>query len=265
MPIRCLVMSDLHLEFETGNPMPGPSLASVKGEIDLVLLAGDIDKSVFAVQYARRMHSDTNCPVCFIAGNHEFYQSDINASLNEMRSESVGDGLYFLENDVAEFDINGEAIRVLGCVLWTDYALYGNSVESMRQSHRQLSDHKIILKSGQKLFTPQDALKLNRESRAFLKRELARPFDGYTVVMTHHAPSERSVENRFKGDMLTPAFASDLTDLVEASGAAIWIHGHMHHSIDYEIGRTRVVCNPRGYFGRELNPDFNPAKIVEIG
>ena len=113
--------------------MPGPSLVGVKGKVDLVLLAGDIDNSTFAVQYARRMHNDTNCPVCFIAGNHEFYHSDINASLKEMRSESVGSGLYFRENDVAEFVINGDAVRVLGCVLWTDYALYGKSVESMRQ------------------------------------------------------------------------------------------------------------------------------------
>jgi len=43
------------------------------------------------------------------------------------------------------------------------------------------------------------------------------------------------------------AYASDLEAFVESCGAALWIHGHIHRRNQYRIGRTRVVCNPRGY------------------
>lgn len=42
-------------------------------------------------------------------------------------------------------------------------------------------------------------------------------------------------------------FASNLDELMEQVGPALWIHGHLHNPSDYVVGRTRVVCNPRGY------------------
>ena len=44
--------------------------------------------------------------------------------------------------------------------------------------------------------------------------------------------------------------------------AALWIHGHMHESFDYEIYGTQVVCNPRGYAPKALNEDFNQIYII---
>ena len=38
----------------------------------------------------------------------------------------------------------------------------------------------------------------------------------------------------------------------------IWIHGHTHESFDYHIGKTRIVCNPRGYASIEENKGFRP-------
>lgn len=29
--------------------------------------------------------------------------------------------------------------------------------------------------------------------------------------------------------------------------AELWIHGHIHESVDYEVNGTRLVSNPRGY------------------
>jgi predicted phosphodiesterase len=55
-----------------------------------------------------------------------------------------------------------------------------------------------------------------------------------------------------------------LDELVARSGAALWIHGHTHVSQDYRIGNTRVICNPRGYAGYELNPAFDPRLIIEV-
>jgi hypothetical protein len=64
-------------------------------------------------------------------------------------------------------------------------------------------------------------------------------------------------------DLLSAAYASDLESLVEASGVALWAHGHTHVASDYEIGKTRVVCNPHGYKD-ELVAGFRQDLTVEI-
>jgi Icc-related predicted phosphoesterase len=97
-----------------------------------------------------------------------------------------------------------------------------------------------------------------------LHRELSQKFDGPTVVVTHHAPSPRSIAPKFADSELNPAFTSNLEPLIEHYQPALWVHGHMHNSSDYKIGQTRVVCNPRGYFPDELNPLFNPDLVVDL-
>jgi hypothetical protein len=55
----------------------------------------------------------------------------------------------------------------------------------------------------------------------------------------------RSVPEGLRQDPLTPAYASDLEPLF--GKADLWCHGHIHASVDYTVGGTRVVSNPRGY------------------
>lgn len=92
---------------------------------------------------------------------------------------------------------------------------------------------------------------------------LATDFSGPTDVVTHHAPCERSVPPQFGRSIQNPSFASDLTRLM-GPPIQLWIHGHMHNSFDYEERGTRVVCNPRGYFTYEPNPDFDPSLTFEV-
>ena len=41
-------------------------------------------------------------------------------------------------------------------------------------------------------------------------------------------------------------------------------HGHVHHTSDYNVGQCRVISNPRGYPGYEVNPLFDPKYEVEV-
>jgi Icc-related predicted phosphoesterase len=99
--------------------------------------------------------------------------------------------------------------------------------------------------------SPKDTLDEFMLVKQFLETELAKPFEGATVVVTHHSPSLRSVPGCFKHDMLSAAYTSHLDPLVERFGAQLWIHGHVHDSRAYALGGTRVLCNPRGYDGIE--------------
>jgi hypothetical protein len=68
-----------------------------------------------------------------------------------------------------------------------------------------------------------------------------------------------------EGDgLIDAAYASNLDDLVAASRARLWIHGHTHRAADYIIGETRVVSNPRGYADLWEETGFKPELVIEI-
>jgi hypothetical protein len=65
-------------------------------------------------------------------------------------------------------------------------------------------------------------------------------------------------------DLTSAAYASNLDELVDASHAKLWIHGHIHRPTSYRIGETRVVSNPRGYPDGPIDPMFDPALVLEV-
>lgn len=264
MKPRFLVMSDLHLEYERGRACPGPDLHHVKGLVDLVLLAGDIDLSDRAIGYGAKVQEILQVPVIMIAGNHEFYDACRTRVLEELRIAAHRLNIHFLENEVVEFNIHGQRLRILGATLWTDYKLQGDELQAMSSALNSLNDHQIIYENSRDVFKPMHARKLHHESLAWIKEELSAPYDGKTVVITHHAPSPQSSPTDLRREKITPAYASNLEAMIEKARPALWVHGHAHESFDYLIGETRVVCNPRGYYPKKINQDFQEHLIVEI-
>ncbi len=243
------ILSDLHIEFGAFEP---PAT-----DADVVILAGDIGVGMGGLRWAEARFPGR--PVIYVPGNHEFYHHDI-ALIDALKSEAA-DNVHVLNDDQVIID----EVRFLGSILWTDFALFGEADRffAMQQARQQMTDFSIIQHHGQR-FTPEDAIRLHTASRDWLTVMLAEPFAGKTVVVTHHAPSSRSVHPRFARDLLTPAFASNLENLMDGGRAALWLHGHMHDSFDYEVYGTRVVCNPRGYAPEALNPDFRPGWVIKI-
>ncbi len=83
------------------------------------------------------------------------------------------------------------------------------------------------------------------------------------MVVTHHSPSAQSIPRQYENDILSASYASNLDNLVRELEPDLWVHGHMHETCDYLIGKTRVVCNPRGY-PDERNPQFDPTLVVSV-
>jgi len=133
---------------------------------------------------------------------------------------------------------------------------------AMRTARRHMNDYALI-QYDERRFTPEDSRRLHFASRTWLQQELAKPFAGKTVVVSHHLPHASSIHPRYDGDALNPGFVSHLPQLV-CPPVDLWIHGHTHISCDYAVAETRVVCNPRGYAPDELNPQFQPGFVVEI-
>ncbi|NPT37484.1 metallophosphoesterase [Paraburkholderia xenovorans] len=264
--MKLLVLSDLHNEFE-----PIAADAEVIAQADAVVLAGDIHTKDRSVEWAQAFANNPAKPVVLVAGNHEFYRGHFDYTLDKLRERARDTNIHVLENDVL---VLGD-VRFLGCTLWTDFRLYDSDISAvvcMRDAQSAMSDFRLIraTSSYRKLY-PSDTVRRHELSRAWLVNRLSEPFDGRTVVVTHHAPSPGSVEAQYEGDSLTPAYASDLESLM-GPAVSLWIHGHMHTSFDYIIPAcdgtnkrgTRVLCNPRGYSPRHLNPHFNPGLLIEV-
>jgi hypothetical protein len=59
-------------------------------------------------------------------------------------------------------------------------------------------------------------------------------------------------------------YASDLSeDILDNENIRVWVHGHMHDPVDYKIGETRVLANPRGYVPYE-GDKFLPGFYFEV-
>lgn len=249
--MKVRVLSDLHLEFGAWEPPAAPA--------DVVVLAGDITPGPRGLAWAREHFPDT--PIVYVLGNHEFYGEVFETATASAREQAAGLGVHLLECDAVV--IGG--VRILGCTLWTDFRLEGGRAAEARaklEARHLMNDFRVIRCAGG-TFTPDDAQRLHERAREWLGHRLAEPFDGPTVVVTHHLPHRRSIHPRYAHHPLNPCFATHLPKLVQRP-VALWIHGHTHESMDYRVRGTRVVCNPRGYFPHDMNPSFDPALVVEI-
>ncbi len=237
--------SDLHLD-RLGPRFAGQTLIRPAAAADLLVLAGDVSATVDGV--ARFAHWPV--PVLYVPGNHEYFDADWAVTRRELALAAQGTAVTVLDSGQWVY----AGVRFLGCTLWTDYALEteASQAEQMRRCGQRIRDHAVI-HVGSRLFTPEDALAEHLRCRRWLEQCLAQPFDGPTVVISHHAPSPRSVHPRFAGHPVNPAYASRLDDL--ACAADLWLHGHVHDSFDYvlragDARACRVVANPCGYARR---------------
>ena len=253
--VRLQILSDLHL----GNtPFDRPETSA-----DIVILAGDISRPMQAVNWAMGFKQ----PVLYVAGNHESYGSSVGRSTQELKERTAGTHIHFLNND--ECVMRG--VRFLGTTLWSDFNLFDDAQkreEAIAASVSFIRDFSVIESDstpGQS-FTPNDMDTLHATNRRWLSSKLAEPFNGPTVVISHHAPSTRSVHPRFSDSLVNACFVSNSEDLMGAEKVSLWIHGHTHDSFDYTVKGTRVLCNPRGYVrdGVLENPGFNPELIVGL-
>ncbi|MEO7851093.1 MAG: metallophosphoesterase [Rubrivivax sp.] len=276
--MKLLVLSDLHLEFADFE-LP----ADVR--FDVALLAGDIVSPGSKVaDWVRRDGAMQQArAVLHVSGNHEFYDTTLQDELSRLREPLValaGPALHFLHCDSRVVD----GVRFLGCTLWTDFSLRIDTLEGprsdvprgMKAAGAAMADYRAIdfrdpaapvTSACWRKLTAEDTLTFHHHQRAWLEAALAQPFDGPTVVITHHGPHRNSLAPRFADDWVSTAFISELpAHFFERP--VLWVHGHTHTSFDYRVGNCRVLCNPRGYQGagrwRPENRAFDPALVVQV-
>lgn len=280
--MKIQLASDLHLEFcET--------VITNKDNADVLILAGDIcvaddfkdqPQSIAwevinneGYGRAKRTHRYRKffkgvCSefkhVIYVMGNHEHYHGKFDLSADILRKEFESQNLtniHLLDNDCIKID----DVYFLGATLWTSM----NNYDPLTMYHveQMMNDFRIIriAKENFKKFLPQRVVLEHKDTLTYFKNTLdTLSTDAKVVVVGHHAPSELSIDDRYKEEhLMNGAYFSNLENFIlDNPKIKAWVHGHVHQTFSYEIGTTKIMCNPKGY--NDENPSYNENFTFEI-
>lgn len=251
--MRIAIGSDIHLEFGDYN------IKNIQAA-DVLVLSGDITTTHRIgghIEFFRKCSEQFNYTV-YVLGNHEHYHGNfydthtlIKEQLRQFKNIFVLDcgSVYFDEWDV----------RFLGGTLWTDMNKENPVV--LNRVKGIMSDFDVI-----DSFDPMTSVYAHQRCKNYIQEQIDLYREqGKThkmVFVGHHAPSFESVHERYKRDFrsydMNFCFASEMDEFIlNNPEIVLWTHGHTHHPFDYNIGSTRIVCNPRGYVGYDLNPKYD--------
>lgn len=263
-PLCLWVFSDLHQEWPKNAWDPAAHVPA--SGFDVAVVAGDVHMPLTrALDWlGERL---PGVPVVYVPGNHDFWwdrgedRYTIYDQLERGRGQAASLGIHLLLDDAVV--IGGT--RFLGGPLWTDFRLGSFGITHAfrtAQGRNGMVDYRRIRTGprSRNRIEPGEVLAMHRATRAFIEGELARPYDGPTVVVTHHAPHPTSLPDPHAD--LAWCYASDLTDLILDRGPDLWVHGHAHRKVAYRLGPTRVVCNPRGHVDERSG--FDPAFVIAV-
>ena len=254
--MKIQVLSDLHLEHGGRVPTHHP-------EADVIVLAGDLVPYTQGL-VAKLSEFWASAPhIVYVLGNHEFYGAEIDDARARLADECAEAGVHLLDPGMVRI----EGTRFIGATLWTDLELYGKADEpgAHRRIRHGISDFAGAIRHHGRDFGTRESVRRHWAARHFIEEELVKAelAGERVVVVTHHAPSRRSIRRWFQDDPLNPAFASDLDRLIERYQPALWVHGHMHDPVDERLGKTRLVANPAGY-SHERKRGFDPALCIDL-
>ena len=245
------ILSDLHVEF---GDFTVPAVGA-----DVVILSGDIHVGSRGLRWIQNQGIEV--PVVYVLGNHEFYGNKFPGLIDELKQEAEATNVHVLENDFMELG----GFRFFGCTLWSDMDLFGDPEKAMALAARGVNDyHKIRSSPNSRKLTPEETVAWHKRSVKKLIAFLDAGAPERSVVVTHSCPSIQSIPERFQTHSLAPAFASNMENIIFNYQPRLWLHGHTHDSFDYRIGKTRIICNPRGYVPKADNPEFDAERLVSV-
>jgi predicted phosphodiesterase len=266
------LISDIHLNFED-LVLPGGDVLIVAGdalEAGHLRKADNAKKDTFLADRYRRFINEELIKyrkVIMVAGNHEHYNNQYEDTIPRLKKE-MPDNVHYLEAESLQID----DVHFFGGTFWTDSNKKDPIVMSAIKHF--MSDFTVI-KHGHSIkvtsnygdtyytnkFSPAFVADVFKETVGLLKDFLDEHATDKVVVISHHAPSSLSVNEKYKDEgHINFGYYSELTEFIlDHPQIKTWVHGHMHDPVDYMIGSTRVISNPRGYSGYEHQAEiFNP-------
>jgi predicted phosphohydrolase len=266
-------VSDLHLDVSGFLDLPGG---------DVLILGGDICEAKALRQEFHQTKLLERTPGTFpcydffhyvvpkykkvfmIMGNHEHYHGKFWKTKSELLS-MIPDNVSLMENQCEVY----EGVVFVAATLWTD--MNKSDPLTMASMVNYMNDYKVITYhypqyNAYHKMRPIDTVKMHFESKRYIEDKVKEHADMPVVVITHMAPTFMSVNEKYRHDPISNgAYCSDLSNLIlDNTNIKVWVHGHVHDPVDYMVGDTRVLCNPRGYIPWEAGNGFNVEASFEV-
>lgn len=222
------VISDIHGRIDEAIT----HINTVANDIDMLFVAGDVISHIedlgSYIDFVDKL-SKYKFDSFIVPGNHEFYGLNMN---NDLYSKLERPNVNLLGiNRIHKYYTN--QVAIIGETLWTPADIRIND---------QMNDIKQI-----RNFTDNNLKMTHSKHLEYIDKSLDE-HDMYKtkIVITHHAPHEKSISLIHKWSPLNKYFVANVDESI-IKKADFWIHGHTHEANKYMIGDCTVICNPLGY------------------
>ncbi len=238
--------SDLHME------LGSDFILKELFEDDLAqvfVIAGDLHTSRKVIKTLQKIDEMTQGKtVIFVPGNHEYYNYQRIVLDEQLRK---------LNDTLANVHILIESthkvknIIFAGSTGWWDGLIGGAHLYGLNDFSKI---YDIRVNGNGTIW--------GRDSKEFFEGILKKNLN--VVCVSHNAPSWKSINPAYMNSDINECFANHWDKLIKDYQPIAWIHGHMHDSCEYNMGKTQVLCNPYGYYGYEVNNKFNKTAYIQI-
>ena len=246
------LVSDLHLDYNPVEDAYEDPMQYISPSSNYLILAGDVGS--LYLYSALRAALEKIClhfkVVLYVAGNHEYYvqkTSDERLLIDELsaRLHKLSDikGLYVLDRKSA---IIGD-ICFVGCTLW---------------SQPYMCVPKYIVRIHGITDTLYETLHRNDLNYISTMIDYCRGENLRMIVITHHSPSFKTIENCKSRSKRPTLYATDLDRIIKHP-IELWCHGHTHNNMDIKIGGVPVISNQRGKTSEKIR-SYRKDKIIII-
>jgi len=223
---------------------------------DIAIFLGDLSKTYDTTRFEEFIrHHLQFSDIIFVLGNHEYFSDNFHEAPNKVRrlfdviNKTTPHNAYVLENDT--FIMND--IRFIGTTLWSNLDLTNTDVSDS-----------MVRRCGKYGVKPEDILEIHNRSSEYIRDTLAQPVDYKTIVLSHHAPSVKSIASKFANSPTNSMYASSMDDMIVKYQPEYWLHAHIHESVDYFIDKTHILSNTYGYSKIEHNTGYNSKFIIKV-
>lgn len=265
------IYSDIHLDFDVPDKKFKFEMLWEPEHLEtdkdtILILAGDIwhankPFSYFGQSWLEKISKKFQY-VLIVLGNHDFWNGNFPNTYDSFRKklqEQNLSNIFLLQEDTITIGNN----KFIGGTLWTDY-LKGNA-QAMYKAQELMNDYKYI-RYGRAFgkINASILLKEHYKTKAYIFEQAKKDYAEQKLwVITHHAPSYKSMDSQYdRSDLMleNALYYSDLDSEIEQYPIDYWVHGHSHHARNYMIGNTNVIANPRGYTHEDT--EYNPWSLM---
>ncbi len=221
-----------------------------------LVLAGDVVPFLIMDRYRDFFQylSDHFETTYWLPGNHEYYHADIAERSGELYEKVLNNVI--LVNNIS---VVKENTRLVFSTLWSHISPYNQFyVERNLNDFYQIRNKQYRLSSNHYNDMHADCL-------AFIEKEVQTAQEENLAVFTHHCPTLFHYPEKYKGDALNEAFATELGPWIESTRIDSWVYGHHHvNTPDFYLGKARLATNQLGHVSHKENDAFCDKMYLEL-